>query len=75
MIKKLEKELFESLTSGRFTNFALVEGLFRGTRAVFVSCINRKGEDYFITPLAVLLRTHDLDHCRGPEGESLSLDR
>ena len=72
MLKKEEIDLFEGLTSGRFVNFALVEGSFLGRCAVFVSSINRDGDEYLITPLAVLLRKADLKHCLGPQGESLS---
>ena len=71
MLKENEKELFKSLTSGEFSNFALVEGEFMGRRAAFVACVNRDKEDYLVTPLAVLLRNDDLDHCLGPEKEPL----
>ena len=72
MLRQKEVELFQSLTSGEFSNFALVEGLFMGKRAAFMACINRNGEEYLITPLGILLQEADLEHCLGPEGESLS---
>jgi len=72
MLKKDELDLFRDLVSGEFLNFALVEGFFLGRRAVFVSCVNRKGDEYLITPLAMLLRGVDLEHCLGPGGEGLS---
>ena len=56
------------MTSGEFTNFALVEGTFMGKRAAFVACVNKDEGEYLITPLAVLLRSQDLEHCLGPEG-------
>jgi len=71
MILMEEKDLFESLTKGEYVNFALVEGSFMGRRAVFVASVNLAGEDYLITPLAVLLREQDLGQCLGPQGERL----
>jgi hypothetical protein len=71
MLQQNETELFKSLTSGEFSNFALIEGEFRGMRAAFVACVNRDGQDFLITPLAVLLRDEDLEHCLGPGGEPL----
>ncbi len=71
MLGQTETELFRSLTSGEFANFALLEGSFMGERAAFVTAVNKEGEDYLVTPLAVLLRKEDLEHCLGPEGEPL----
>ena len=71
MLQENEKELFKSLTSGEFSNFALVEGDFMGSRAAFVACVHRDKEDYLITPLVMILRNHDLKHCLGPEKEPL----
>ena len=71
MLQQTETEFFKSLTSGEFPNFALIEGEFLGKRAAFVACVNRAGEDYLITPLAVILREEDLVHCLGPGGEPL----
>lgn len=71
MLQKNERDLFQNLTSGDFSNFALVEGTFMGNRAAFVACVNNDKEEYIITPLAVLLRSQDLKHCLGPENEPL----
>lgn len=71
MLQQTETDLFKSLIGGEFSNFALIEGEFRGKRAVFVACVNRDGQDFLITPLAVLLREEDLEHCLGPGGETL----
>ena len=71
MLQKNERDLFQNLTSGDFENFALVEGSFMGNRAAFVACVNKDNEEYIITPLAVLLRSQDLEHCLGPENEPL----
>lgn len=71
MLEQNETELFKSLTSGEFTNFTLVAGTFMGERAAFVAAINKEGEDYLVTPFAVLLREEDLKHCLGPGGEPL----
>ncbi len=71
MLQQTETELFKSLTSGEFSNFVLIEGEFQGKRAAFVACVNRDGQDCLITPLAVLLREEDFEHCLGPGGENL----
>ena len=63
-IKANERRLFHTLRDPEYSNFALLQAEFEGKRAAFIVAINRKGDDYFISPLAVLLDGALLDRCR-----------
>jgi hypothetical protein len=73
-ITTAERKLFEALTSGEFSNFALVRARFRGTPAAVISAVNRDGESVIVSPVALLLRDEDMNDLLGPDGEPLGND-
>jgi hypothetical protein len=62
-LKANERTLFNALRDTEFSNFGLLQAEFEGKKAAFIVAINRSGEEYVISPLAVLLSPRRLDRC------------
>jgi len=58
-----ERKLFNALRDPEYSNFTLLQAEFEGRRATFIVGVTREGDDYLLSPLAVLLNRRLYDRC------------
>lgn len=61
-----QRETFDALTSGDFTNFALISTLFDGEPTVAIAAIVEEGGTYIIQPLYVAVTDTMFDRLTDP---------
>lgn len=62
-----EKEIFSHLRTD--PNVALLQGSFRGERRSFVCFSYKDGDNYYLSPVAMLLTPNDLLLCQDSDGK------
>lgn len=72
MLTNEEKDLFDVIISGQYSNLVLFRVGFYGQPTAAICCVNEDDQDYHLTPLAVLVRPEDEPHLVDNEGAPLA---